>query len=112
MGTRRIHIMGASGCGVTTLGRAVADALSVPHHDTDDYYWQPTDPPYVETRDITERLSLMQTMFLPRPTWVLSGSLDSWGNSLLCYFDLVVFLRVPTDIRLARLREREARRGL
>jgi adenylate kinase family enzyme len=42
----RIHIMGASGSGVTSLGRASADALAIPHHDTDDYFWQPTTPPY------------------------------------------------------------------
>jgi adenylate kinase family enzyme len=46
MKSRRIHIMGASGAGVTSLGRALADALAVPHHDTDDYFWQPTIPPY------------------------------------------------------------------
>ena len=43
MRTRRIHIVGASGAGVTTLGRAVADALAIPHHDTDDFFWLPTD---------------------------------------------------------------------
>jgi NAD(P)-dependent dehydrogenase (short-subunit alcohol dehydrogenase family) len=36
---RRIHVTGASGSGVTTLGRALADALALPHHDTDDYFW-------------------------------------------------------------------------
>jgi adenylate kinase family enzyme len=28
----RIHIMGASGAGVTSLGRALADAIAIPHH--------------------------------------------------------------------------------
>ena len=111
MRTRRIHITGASGAGVTTLGRAIADALAVPHHDTDDYYWLPTDPPYTQDRGISERLRLMQAMFVPRPAWVLSGSLNSWGDPIIAMVDLVVFLRVPTEIRLARLREREARRG-
>jgi adenylate kinase family enzyme len=36
MKSRRIHVTGASGAGVTTLGRALADALAIPHHDTDD----------------------------------------------------------------------------
>jgi adenylate kinase family enzyme len=45
MKLRRIHITGASGAGVTTLGRASANALAIPHHDTDDYFWQPTRPP-------------------------------------------------------------------
>ena len=112
MSRARIHIVGASGCGVTTLGRAVADVLAVPHHDTDDYFWCPTDPPYTRDREVAERLRLMREMFLPRSSWVLSGSLDSWGDELLHLFDLVVFLRVPTEIRMARLRERETRRGI
>lgn len=59
MQTRRIHVMGASGAGVTTLGRALATALASPHHDTDDYYWKPTAPPYRDKRTREERLRLM-----------------------------------------------------
>jgi adenylate kinase family enzyme len=53
MKTRRIHIMGASGAGVTSLGRALADALSNSHHDTDDYFWKPTNPPTALARAAT-----------------------------------------------------------
>lgn len=112
MRTRRIHVTGASGAGVTTLGRALADALAIPHHDTDDYYWRPTTPPYIERRHVADRLRLMREMFADRPAWVLSGSLDGWGGPVIALVDLVVFLYVPTAIRLQRLREREARRGL
>jgi hypothetical protein len=62
----RIHITGASGAGVTSLGRALANALAIPHHDTDDYFWQPTTPPYQKMRERADRLRLMQEMFLPR----------------------------------------------
>ena len=110
MPTRRIHVVGASGAGVTTLGRALADALSIPHHDTDDYYWLPTDPPYQQVRHVADRLRLMREMFLDRSDWVLSGSLDEWGGAVIALFDLVVYLTVPTDVRLERLRKREARR--
>jgi adenylate kinase family enzyme len=108
MKTRRIHVTGASGAGVTTLGRALADALALPHHDTDDYLWVPTTPPYRELREATDRLRLMGEMFLPRADWVLSGGLDGWGNALVANFDLVVFLTTPHDIRMQRLRAREA----
>jgi adenylate kinase family enzyme len=108
--TRRIHITGASGSGVTTLGRALADAKALPHHDTDDYLWLPTTPPYRELRPAADRLRLMQEMFLPRGDWVLSGALDGWGDAFIRLFDLVVFLQVPNEIRIARLRDREARR--
>jgi adenylate kinase family enzyme len=52
MKSRRIHVTGASGAGVTTLGRALADALALPHHDTEDYLWQPTTPPYRQMREV------------------------------------------------------------
>lgn len=42
--------------------------------------------------------------------WVLSGSIVGWGDSLIPSFDLVVFLYVPAEVRLARLRVRERER--
>jgi adenylate kinase family enzyme len=110
MKTRRIHITGASGAGVTSLGRALADALAVVHHDTDDYFWRPTNPPYSEMREIADRLRLMREVFLDRPDWVLSGSFDGWGDPIVPFFDVVIFLYVPTAIRLERLRARESQR--
>lgn len=105
----RIHVTGASGAGVTTLGRAVAQHLAFAHHDTDDYYWLPTSPPYVAKRPIPDRLRLIGEMFLGRSDWVLSGAMESWGRPIVPYFDLVVFVQTPTSLRLARLRDREAR---
>jgi adenylate kinase family enzyme len=52
----------------------------------------------------------MREMFLPRAGWVLSGSLCGWGDVLIPDFDLVVFLVTPREIRLQRLRAREATR--
>jgi adenylate kinase family enzyme len=108
MKTCRIHIMGASGSGTTTLGRALADRLAVPHHDTDDYFWLPTNPPFRERREVTDRLRLMEEIFLDREGWVLSGSLDGWGSAIVPYFDLAIFLSLGAALRLARLRQREA----
>ena len=108
MKSRRIHVTGASGAGVTTLGRALADALALPHHDTDDYLWQPTTPPYRVMREAADRLRLMREMFVPRADWILSGGLDGWGDELIGHFDLVVFLKTPLDLRMQRLRSREA----
>jgi adenylate kinase family enzyme len=108
MKSRRIHLMGASGSGVTTLGRALAGRFALPHHDSDDYFWLPTAPPYQTTRPATERLRLMREMFLPRRDWVLSGSITGWGDELIPLFDLVVYVTTPREMRLKRLRAREA----
>lgn len=50
----------------------------------------------------------MREMFLPRLDWVLSGSISGWGDELVAFFDLVVFVTTPREIRLKRLRAREA----
>jgi hypothetical protein len=68
------------------------------------------DPPYRQQRDMAERLRLMRDVFLPRPDWVLSGSLDDWGGPIIALFDLVVFLQTPTEIHQSRLGDRETRR--
>lgn len=109
MRTRRLHVTGASGAGSTTLGRALANALALPHFDSDDFFWRPTNPPYLEVRPSAERSSLMEALFLPRNGWILSGSGLGWGD-VADRFDLVVFLYAPTQVRLDRLRERESRR--
>jgi adenylate kinase family enzyme len=103
----RVLVMGASGSGTTTLGRALATRWAVPHADADDYFWQPTTPPYLEQRPVEERLRLMEEMFVPRDAWVLSGSLLGWGDSLLAHLDAVVFCTLAPDVRLERLRARE-----
>jgi adenylate kinase family enzyme len=103
----RLHITGASGAGTTTLGRALAQRLAMPHFDTDDVFWLPTDPPYRRKRDVAERLHLLNALLGERRDWVLSGSLDSWGGPVVPLFDLVVWLDVPTDIRLTRLAARQ-----
>lgn len=108
--SNRIHVTGASGSGVTTLGRAIAAVYGLPHHDTDDYYWLPTEPPYLTKRNVPDRLRLMNEMFVPRAGWVLSGSLMSWAREIEPLFDAVIFVVTPTDIRLDRIRQREVRR--
>ena len=106
----RIHITGASGAGTTTLGRALAAALSCPHFDSDDYYWMPTRPRYREKRPVEEHQALLLRDLAPHAAWALSGSLVSRGQPFVPLFDRVVYLRVPTEVRLRRLRAREEAR--
>ena len=102
--------MGASGAGATTLGRAIATAWSVPHADSDDFYWVPTMPAYTLPRPVPERISLMRQVFAPRAAWVLSGAMTSWGEPIVSLCDATVFLTVDPQVRMGRLEAREERR--
>ena len=106
----RLHVLGASGAGTTTLGRALASHWSVPHADADDYFWVPTAPPYVTKRPVPDRLRLMAAMFVPRTAWVLSGSMVGWGEEVVEACDAIVYLSLDPAERMRRLERREERR--
>lgn len=110
--SHRVHILGASGSGTTTLGAALAKRLGCPHEDADLYYWRRTDPPFTAKRPVPERLALLERALDDAAGWVLSGSMISWGGSLVPRFDLVVFLSLDPAERMRRLLAREeARHG-
>ncbi|HEX8262250.1 MAG TPA: AAA family ATPase [Allosphingosinicella sp.] len=106
----RVGITGASGCGVTTLGGALAESLGAVHIDTDDHFWIATDPPYRLKRDVPDRLAGIAAEQARSGRWVMSGTLDGWAEPALRDAQLIVFLEVPTEIRLDRLRRRERAR--
>ena len=104
---RKIHIMGASGSGTSTLGEALANVLPHTHLDTDDYFWINK---FTEPRPVPERREMLKEELLQSEQWILSGSLVGWGDYFTPYFDLVIFLWIPPDVRLARLKQRELER--
>ena len=111
MSIRRIHLTGASGAGVTTVGLGVASRLRLAHLDTDDFYWLPTEPPFSDKRPIADRVARLRRAIAGAPRgWVLSGSIGAWGDELIPLFDLVVFVDTPTELRLQRLARREGER--
>lgn len=107
MTDHRIHITGASGSGTTTLGAALAARLACAHIDTDNYYWAPSDPPFQAPAPMPARLAALEDALEGHSSWVLSGSLMGWGDPLIPRFSLVVFLQVPPEVRLPRLKRRE-----
>jgi len=106
----KMHIFGASGSGTTTIAKAICDKLGYKHFDSDDYYWLPTKDPFTAERLREECLKMLESDLTSCDNWVLSGSLTGWGEIFTPLFDLVVFVYVPQDIRLKRLKKREYER--
>lgn len=103
----KIHILGASGSGTTTLGKLLAKELNFRFLDSDDYFWKHK---FDETWPAETRLELLHGEIKRQELWVLSGATIPWGNSLKDLYDLVIFLSVPNEVRLKRLEEREMER--
>jgi adenylate kinase family enzyme len=106
----RVHILGASGSGTTTLAAALSTRLGCAHFDTDDFFWLPTQPKFLEIRPVEERTTMLTGALDQARRWVLSGSLCGWGDVFIPRFELVVFMYIPPEIRMARLAQREADR--
>ncbi|MGI4762540.1 MAG: hypothetical protein ACRYF0_17645 [Janthinobacterium lividum] len=104
----KLHIFGASGTGVTTLGEALGAALGLPYFDTDAYFWEVTDPPFTQRRPPAARDARLAHDLAQQASWILGGSIGGWDAQWLrAPFELVVFLYLPPALRLHRLRQRE-----
>ena len=105
-----IHIFGASGSGTSTLGKKISELWGYTWLDTDDYFWEPTNPPFQVKREISERLRLIKEDMEKAESVVLTGSLTGWGDELIPFFTLVVRVVTATELRLERIKAREQAR--
>ena len=107
---KRIHIFSAQGSGCTSLGTELAKTLGYAYFDKDNYISSDG-----KVLDPLIRNTLLDREIRSSSAWILSGDICGWGNFLIRYFDLVIFLFVPQNIRMERLKKREeiiwAKRG-
>lgn len=107
----QVHIMGAAGAGVSSLGIQLSQRLNLEHFETDDFFWKRSTPPYRFKRSERSRLALTERALRSCPTgWILSGALEGWGDKLIELFSAVIFVYTPRDVRLRRLSARETER--
>jgi adenylate kinase family enzyme len=103
----RIHVLGASGSGVSTLGCQLGRSLGINTFDCDSYYWEKTDPPFIKATPIPDRQNALLTDLRKQDSWVCTGSMDSWSEPFESLFTNIIFLYVPAEVRIRRLRDRE-----
>ncbi len=106
----KLLLFGASGSGVSTLGGQLAQTLNFPFLDCDDYYWEKSKVPFTIKRDPVIRNAMLKADMAKHTDWIIGGSLVSWGEEWLSAFDLSVFLWIPHQLRMQRLKAREYER--
>jgi len=105
----RIHLFGVSGSGTTSVGKALAEFFDCLQLDSDDYLWEPPIPPYDRLVAAPIRTENLKKDIDVEGSWILSGSVCGWGDFTIPMFVLAVFLWVPMEIRIERLKKRETR---
>ncbi len=106
----KIHLLGPSCSGTTTLGKLIAKEYKIPWYDSDDIFWIKTDPPFTQKRELHERIEMLQEIFKNNDSLVLSGSVLKWGDSIKNLLDIVIYKYAEQDIRIQRLLAREKQR--
>ncbi len=104
---QRISVVGTSGSGKTTVGRAIADRLGIPFVELDALAWLPgwTNRSLAELRELVEERTR-------GPAWVVDGNYSKvrdivWGRA-----DTVVWLDYPFRRVFGQLLRRTLRRAL
>jgi energy-coupling factor transporter ATP-binding protein EcfA2 len=102
----RVVIVGTTGSGKTTLGRALAAALAVPRAEQDAFYheahWQPAAPEHFLAR---------ADAFTAQPAWVIDGNYALTRDLLWRRADTLVWLDYPAPLVFRRLLVRTVRRS-
>lgn len=100
----RIHIIGASGAGKTTLARYLADELQLQHVELDGLYWCSG-----WQRSPAERFRSVVVPLLQDDAWIMDGAYDSVRELIWQYVDTVIWLDYAAPVIVYSLLKRGVR---
>lgn len=102
-----IHILGAAGSGVSTLGKWISEKYNMVFLDADKYLWEDTYIPYTKYREPKKRLEMLKIDIDKYQDVVIGGAICGWGDEIISILDLVIKVETPTNVRIKRLKNRE-----
>lgn len=98
---RRVTVVGTTGSGKTTLARALAERLGVPHVELDALHWGPN-----WTAVPKEELRARVSAALAGDGWVVDGNYRSVRDIVWARADTLVWLDYPLPLVMTRLARR------
>ncbi len=105
---QKLIICGGNGAGKSTLGRALADKTGWVFRDIEDYYFPKTNPdfPYAVQRTEAEIADMLYVDLQQDAPFILAAVRGNYSEKVAAMFTSAVFIRVPKEIRMKRVRQR------
>ena len=102
-----ILICGLNGSGKTTLGKKLADALGFQFLNDEDYFFLKSDIPYSKSRTDEEVREFITSYIEQHKNIVLTATRGDLGDEINSFYDTVIYLFAPLELRLSRIKKRE-----
>ena len=105
-----IIVFGTNGSGKTTLGRELARFLNFNHIDHEKYAFNESEIPYTNPRSGEECIDMMLADIEKHGSFVISAVTGDFGKKIVQLYKLAVFMSVPHELRIERIKQREIER--
>lgn len=105
---RGIIVCGLNGSGKSSLGKALAEAMGFYFIDNEDLFFPKTDPHYIfaNLRSREEVISILFDTARSNKNYVFYAVRGDYGKDIIPFYHYAVFIDVPKEIRLKRIRNR------
>lgn len=104
----RIQIIGGPGTGKTTLAGMLAGFFDLPLIEGDKFLWADSD--FTVRRPEKKITRMLSDAINEHPHFVFDGQPDEYAPEIKVEPEVLLFLKVPEDIRMERLIKREQQR--
>ena len=102
-----ILICGLNGSGKTTLGRELSKVLGYCFLNDEDYYFLESDMTFTKSRSDEEARRFVLSYLQKNKNCVIVSSRGDLGVEINSMYDFVVYLSVPLETRLERIKKRD-----
>jgi len=105
-----ILICGANGSGKTTLGRLLAKEINFCFLNDEEYYFIDSDIPFSASRTDKEAKDYVLSYIEQNKDVVIVSSRGDLRQDINSFYDYVIYLSAPLEIRLSRIMQRDIHR--
>lgn len=103
-----ILVCGLNGSGKSTLGKALAKEIGYNFIDNEDLFFPKDNPNYLfaNPRPKEEAICILMDTIKENENFVFSAVKGDYGEKIIPLYDYAVWIEVPKEIRLQRIRNR------